>query len=621
MRRIDQAQETLSRLARQVRRRILLVSALRWLIGASPWIGLSLGLLLVLNRLSSWGLGSLGLLLLGVGPWLLYGVWRVLRDWPDAQGALLRWDAHAGRGGAYGSAWEFERRAERRPGEELHYQRVCREAQRAQEELNRDFPLPKPGAPSLILPVMLLALALSGLGQRQERLAREEKAEEQRREARAQAEAVRNVAEELAELQETGEESEAGRELAAAVEETAESLSGLEERDADDVINELSERARRLEELAKGLGEADGKWVSEHFGRTLAEQIDTEDLGEAVLDRDAERGAEEAGELSRHLAAESASGPFAVRMGQGLRRTMEAAAPEDEDRLLVQYVGDATEQLANGRPEGAAEAFQAMAGYFQGMVQSRRKQTRMEQLAEELRQAGMRIARQGGDSTKVAGTEPEAIPPGEARPLAEHAPTAPLNPGMRNEDARGGEPEGPGQVPGQAAPASRAEEGPQADPSADGEPGEAVALRAPVPGEPPQNEPGVPGLSAPVPGEDAAQAGRLADQLGAEGSSSSGVPGMEAGVGRSELVPEETTPLTAKRETKLETRWNSQGESILREVARGEARPESAQAPADVAAEFLEVEEAALSEKRLPLARQGQVERYFRGVRRRFEEE
>jgi len=372
----------------------------------------------VLNRLSSWGLGSLGLLLLGVGPWLLYGVWRVLRDWPDAQGALLRWDAHAGRGGAYGSAWEFERRAERRPGEELHYQRVCREAQRAQEELNRDFPLPKPGAPSLILPVMLLALALSGLGQRQERLAREEKAEEQRREARAQAEAVRNVAEELAELQETGEESEAGRELAAAVEETAESLSGLEERDADDVINELSERARRLEELAKGLGEADGKWVSEHFGRTLAEQIDTEDLGEAVLDRDAERGAEEAGELSRHLAAESASGPFAVRMGQGLRRTMEAAAPEDEDRLLVQYVGDATEQLANGRPEGAAEAFQAMAGYFQGMVQSRRKQTRMEQLAEELRQAGMRIARQGGDSTKVAGTEPEAIPPGEARPLA-----------------------------------------------------------------------------------------------------------------------------------------------------------------------------------------------------------
>lgn len=267
-------------------------------------------------------------------------------------------------------------------------------------------------------------------------------------------------------------------------------------------------------------------------------------------------------------------------------------APDTEKAaaVLPAALQETARRMESLDPAGAAhlpgeleERAQRRDEHAQNLAKAGAARVSGEQLAQDLRDPAAQI--DGRAATAV----PAPLPGTE--PLAKHEPLQPL------------EAAPPAPAPPQTPPASP--------------PATAQESQPPVPGMAPSapgQEPPPPG-SVPVPGSAGLLAANLARRLGGEQTGAAPVPGLDAGMGGSELRTEAASAFPAQREERVEAVRSEQGQSRFRDVRSGEPRPEEARPAQDPAAAFEAVEEAVQNAQPLPAARRAQVERYFRGIR------
>lgn len=590
-------------LARQVRRRLVLERSLGRLARLSPWVGavLLLGCLVCALRPGE-GAGA-GLLPWALLAWVIPAGIRAWQGFPKEQEALAAWDARTGRQGALATAWELEQRERPGPGEQLHYLRVLQGLETVRQEVAQGLDWPRPSRSWVILPLALAVLA--GLSWREKMVLEQGRAAIQARTvaAKAQAEAIGRVAQELKLWSGTGGAEEAG----AAIQELARRLQSLETDPAvEDWPGELEEQARGLEEQARRLGDAAQPWASAEFIRALQGQADTEGLGGALQDRNAPRGVQEAQALAELLRRE-AGWPARERLGRALRQAVEAAVPEDGGRKVVQLTRQASWSLQEGRWSAGAQIMESLAGFFRAEGERLSAQAGLERCAGQLRGLAGEIAGEGAE--RAGGADQQGVPPDGAVPLAQQEPLQ--QPGQEETVPVPGE---PGQGNGPPVPGmerAAAGSGLAGDP-----------VKPPVPGlaQPDRGET-IPGVAAPVPGTMGLQVAQRARRLGGESlAGASQVPGLEAGTGRQAMRKEVAPSFQISRSEEVNVTAGEQGESRFREVQADRERPETAGPAREMETEFERVRESIPGEAALPLERREQVERYFRGLRRQLEQ-
>jgi hypothetical protein len=395
------------------------------------------------------------------------------------------------------------------------------------------------------------------------------------------------------------------------LEATAEQLQAPAGRSARDVLAELERRAREAEKLAERLG--GDRWASEALVEALRRQADTADLGDAVAAQAAEAAAKAAEDLAGQVAA--AKGEVGERLQQALQEVTQRAEAEDRERPVGEHVLGAAEALKQNRTAEAAQEFQELAGKLRDLSQRERSREELEKLAQQLREAGSRIAGEGGAAQPLAeaGSQGQAGAQGPSGGQGTSPQVGQTPPGAAGEGA----PPSPGQagtaVPQPLQPPGQGQAMPLAQPGTPGAPGapnsDAPMLLAPVPGQSPGDKPPDQLLIADVPG---------APSSGA--SLSLSLPGgREPGAGTAAPKAEPTAPTAGANSAVVNAAAGGEGPSSVRAVAGGIRQEQAGRAATPTPAEFLAAEEAALDEAALPPARREQVRRYFTELRRRFE--
>lgn len=599
---------------RAARRAVARVVQRRWLAALSATCGPLTGLLVLLLALAFWRGGAetrLAALLLPV-LWLLgtlaWAWWR--RPGPHA--ALALWDEAAGRREAFANAWWFAvRGGELSPNARAHVETCRASLTAALPTLPHQLPLP--WRRHLLLP-LLLALAapfmpeLGRLGAVDEPALGEAGREAARREAErlARTDWEKKTLEGLSEAEKRELEA-----LQRQLEATAEQLQAPAGRSARDVLAELERRAREAEKLAQRLGGE--RWASDALVEALRRQADTADLGDAVAAQAAEASAKAAEDLAGKVAA--AEGEVGERLQQALQEVAQRAEAEDRERPVGEHVLGAGDALKQSRPAEAAQEFKELAGKLRDLSQRERSREELEKLAQQLREAGSRIAGEGGTTQPLA----EAGSQGQAGAQAPSggqgtSPQVGQTPaGAAGEGAL--QPAGQGQTaapqplqpPGQGQAMQLAQPG---TPGAAGAPNpDAPMLLAPVPGQSPGDKPPDQILIADLPG---APQGGARLSMNAPGS-------REPGAGTAAPKAEPTAPTAGTNSAVVNAAAGGEGPSSVRAVAGGIRQEQATRATAATPAEFLAAEEAALDEAALPPARREQVRRYFNELRRRFE--
>jgi hypothetical protein len=596
---------------RAARRAVARVVQRRWLSALSATVGVLLALLVLVMGLSFWFGGTEWLMLALVLPavWLLatlaWAWWR--RPGPHA--ALALWDEAAGRREAYANAWWFAVCAgELSPAARAHVESCRNGLATSLQELRRQLPLP--WRRSLLLPFLLAAIAPFV-----PELSRPEVVEEpvlgeaERGAAQREAERLARIDWEKKTLEGLNEAEK--RELEALqrrLEATAEQLQAPAGRSARDVLAELERRAREAEKLAGQLGAE--SWASEALIEALRRQTDTADLGDAVAAQAAEAAAKAAEELAGKV------GKAQPEVGQRLQAALEEVArnaeAEDRERPVGEHVLGAGEALRRQSPAEAEKEFKELAGKLRDLSRRERSQQELEKLAEQLREAGSRIAGEGGAAQPLAATSGQGQADGKGQAGA-MSPSETMPPGRVGEGGL--------QPPGQ---------GQSSPPPALRPPGQGQAMQLAQPGIPggsgkPDSD--APMLLAPVPGQNSGDKSSdqmlMADMPGASSGGASlsfTVPGgRDPGAGTAQPKADPTTPQAAAGSAMVNAAAGGEGPSSVRSVAGGIRQEQAARGAVSTPAEFLAAEEAALDEVALPPARREQVRRYFTELRRRFE--
>lgn len=601
-------------LDRAAQRAVARVVQRRWLAVLTSTTLPLVGLMLLLSAWRLWHGGAevwLAALLLPV-LWLLgtlaWAWWRR----PGAHAALALWDEAAGRREAYANAWWFAARGgELSPAARAHVEACEAGLSVALPELQRQLPLP--WRRRLLLP-LLLALAVPWLPELGRPGAVDEPAlsEVGRDAARREAEQLARTDWEKKTFEGLSEAEK--RELEALqrqLEATAEQLQTPAGLSARDVLSELERRAREAEKLAERLGGE--RWASEALIAALRRQADTADLGDAVAAQAAEAAAKAAEDLAGRVA--EAKGEVSERLQQALQEVTQRAEAEDRERPVGEHVLGAWEALKQSRPAEAAQEFQELAGKLRDLSQRERSREELEKLAQQLREAGSRIAGEGGTAQPLAeaGSQGQVGAQGQsggqgASPQVGQTPPGATGEGAMPSPGQGGvaAPQ-PLQPPGQGQAMQLAQPG---TPGAAGTPNpDAPMLLAPVPGQSPGDKPPEQLLIADLPGTPSGGA-----------SLSMTLPGgREPGAGTAAPTAEPTAATAGANSAVVNAAAGGEGPSSVRSVAGGIRQEQAGLGGTPTPAEFLAAEEAALDEAALPPARREQVRRYFTELRRRFE--
>jgi hypothetical protein len=563
----------------------------------SPWLGLLL-----------WLVGSLG-----------YAWWRR----PGQFSALALWDHAAGRREAFASAWWFEQHAEEGAAARTHIdaQRVV--LAQALPTLKQDLPLRPDRWLALPLLIAILGSFISIVTAPPSQV------------VVMDAEMTRKAADEAKKLAQTDwekkqlaglkdDESKQVNDLKQKVQQTAADLANAGGKDARDVLAELERRAREAEKLAEELGSGKDPWASEKLVEALRQHADTADLGDAVAAKNAQSAAQAADALASQLKAPQLTSEVKARLKETLEEVQQQSDKADRQRAVGQNVLAAGDQMQEGQPAGAGAEFQKLADKLRDLALREQSRKELQQLAQQLRDSGSKIAGQQdssegamqqmsqagqGDSSEQQGQQ-NAPQSGQTQNEAQQA----LNPpgmgqsGQQNQMQPQQQPQG-GQGQGQK-PMMSMGQGQPGQPGKQGQPGE-----------------GQPMLLAPVPG-----AGKLDKNSPIVIVPGDGVPpdpngpmltlpgnGLPPGAGKADLNSAPTQKQNTSNQNVVQAQQGSEGQSTVRTIEGGARAEQSTRTSTQTALDAIQAEEAALDEAALPPARREQVRRYFNELRKRFE--
>jgi hypothetical protein len=561
--------------------------------------------------------------------WCTLALWKIggfVFAWlrrPGVFSALALWDSAAGRREAFANAWWFEDRREASEAAQRHVEAQKAALTPAMSRLASDLPL-RP-ARSLLVPLLLVMLGslISAV-----RTPSEEVLMIDDLMAAKAAEAAQELAKldldkkKLAGLK--AEEQKQVEDLKAKLDQTAAELADAGGKDAKQVLAELERRARDAEKLAEHLAKGKEDWASDKLVEALRQHADTADLGDAVAAKNSPAAAKAADKLSEELKSPQISAETKQRLNNTLKEVQDKAEQQDRKRMVGQHVLGAGDQMQKSDLKAAGDEFEKLAEKMRDASMREEAQKQLQQLAEQLRQAGSGIT--GENQTGAMQQLGENNPQGSNAQNQQNVPQmqqkqggpqqqqqqmlAPPGIGQQQRQNQMQQPpnnQGQGQ---QQLQQMMAQPGQQGQPNQQGQPAPPM-LVAPVPGQTPMN-PSKENMVI-VPGN----APNDPNKPGFMTQSPSS--GDKPGVGKSDLNNAPTTNQETAKSDMVQAQQNAEGQSTVRSVEGGARKEQSSRSATQTTLEAIQAEEAALDEAALPTARREQVRRYFNELRKRFE--
>ena len=588
---------------------LLRVTLRRWLALASqtlPWAVAAMAVVVVLQ----WT----GL----VGPWAVFVVialWLggaagwAWRHQPGKYEALALWD-HAGhRSEAFAAAWWYGRQHELSPMQRRHVEIQSAVLNDALIRLQGDLPLPL-NRRLWVAPLMACLGLLGGVFQPQG-MREQPLSDAMKQAALKESRDLTQTGWQKKKLQGlTEQEKKAVEKLKQDINSTAGDLQAAGSKSAHDVLNDLEKRAREAEKLAQHLGSDSDAWASEKLVSEMRKHADTADLGDAAANQSAAQTAKAATDLAARLRAPTLPPEVRDRVSEALKEIKKQAEPLDHKRTVGSHVIAAGDEMELGKTVEAAQEFESLATAMQELARREQARKELERLAQQLRDAGSRIAgSQGGGMKPMAGAAQSGAP-GQQDQVAQSGQQ------MLNQQSISQEPlaqPGLAQPPLlQQAPESATSQ--QQMTMAQGQPGQSSSqgkpmLLAPIPGAKSDQPP-----SAIVSGPDAPK-----DDPKGPAFAISAPGGQQAGNATAKLGAGQIAPQKAKQNAQVNAAQGGAGPSSSRRVEGG-TRPEAAaRSDQQISIDFIKQQEEALDEAALPPARREQVRRYFTELRKRFE--
>lgn len=585
--------------------------------------------------------------------WLIALAGFALLGLPQGKAAMLLLDRKGNWKDCFSSAWEFRQIPAPTSAQELHLERAVTRLPEALNALPAALPFPSLRW-AWIAPLVAILFAITPWFRSAPDFRDLELTAEMRNAAALQAEELKREVERIGDLPTlTEEDKERLEALTVQVEAIAEELANPDGLTTGEMLESLEGSARDAEKLAEKLALHSDAWASDAMIESIIRQPDTADLGLLIRDKAAATAAEETVRLRDRLVDGGISRETEERMTRALDTIMQAATDDDRAKPVGERFGNASIKMQNGQPLTAAREFEELAKFFLELASRGEAADELDRLAETLREAGSEVS--GSELQKMESLAeasgrtptPDGLRSLDAD-LPEMTPQGIDIPGVRSGTGQEppvklaatpkGEPDKVSEaqkipVPGAAGEGSETEKGPS------GEKG-AQAFSAPVPGEAgPEGKSGSAlgmsdqskqgggeggMLSAPVPGMESAQAapGTAGMSPGEGTSSQSGKGGDQAGSGSAAMTEEATSgALEATGDSQVVARAGNEGESTRTSVEGGARKEEANRSRQEVIADFIAVEEQALDDQTLPLARRQHVLRYFSAIRRQFEKD
>lgn len=580
----------------------------RWLglLGQTLWWAAGAILLAGALRIGVWlpALAALGWIVgTGVIAW---------RRQPDKYAALALWDQVKGRAEAVAAAWWFTQQPALTPMQQRHVQAQNQLLPEATKTLARDLPLPWHRGLWVVPLVMAGVVALnlwhpSVPGDQPLTKAMQEAA---KREAAKLADTAQQK-QKLPGLTEA--ERQAAEKLKQEVAKTAKDLDKGNGTSAREVLMNLEKRARDAEQLAKQIGADTVAWASEKMIEAMRKHADTADLGDATANRNAAQTAKAATDIANTLKSPQLTSETRQRITETLADIQKASEEPDQKRVVASHVLAASEHLPQGRVKEAAEEFETLANVMRDKAQREQARKELEKLAQELRDAGSKIA--GGQSGSMqqmqaaqsAQQQGQQMSQSMQQMLSQGANSAQqmqapgLNQGQ-GQQMMMQQSQQPGSGPSQQMAVAPGQEG-QKDSNQQNKP----MLFAPVPGAKSDQQPSAMIMGNQPPTN---QAGQMMQIPGS---------GLQAGQGSAKMNETKTLQQKAGQSSVVNARAGNDGNSSSRSIEGG-VRQEAANRTAEqMAVETIHEQEAALDDAALPPARREQVRRYFQELRKRFE--
>ena len=292
--------------------------------------------------------------------------------------------------------------------------------------------------------------------------------------------------------------------------------------------------------------------------------------------------------------------------------------------MVGQHVLGAGDQMQKGDLKAAGAEFEKLAEKMRDAALREEAQKQLQQLAEQLRQAGSGITGENqtgamqelGQNSQQGpqGQNQQSVPQmsqqqGGPQNQQQQQMLAPPGIGQQQQQNQMQQPQN-NQGQGQQQQMMMAQPGQQGQPNQQGQPGPPM-LVAPVPGQTPMN-PSKDNMVI-VPGN----APNDPNKPGFMTQSPSS--GDKPGVGKSDLNNAPTTKQETAKSDMVQAQQNAEGQATVRSVEGGARKEDAARSATQTTLEAIQAEEAALDEAALPPARREQVRRYFNELRKRFE--
>lgn len=609
--------------ARKVQGRVVLRRWLAWLQNTVWPVSIVLALMML------WALrGGMSIV---AALWCTLALWKIgglVFSWmrrPGAFSALALWDSAAGRREAFANAWWFEDRREASEAAQRHVEAQKAALTPAMSKLSSDLPL----RPARLLLVPLLLVMLGSLISAV-RTPKEEILIVDDVMAAKAAEAAKELAKlDLEKKKLSGlkaEEQKQIEDLKAKLDQTAAELADAAGKDAKQVLAELERRARDAEKLAEDLAKGKDDWASDKLVEELRKHADTADLGDAVAAKNSPAAAKAAEKLGEELKSPQISAEAKQRLDSTLKELQNKAEDQDRKRMVGQHVLGAGDQMQKGDLKAAGAEFEKLAEKMRDASLREEAQKQLQQLAEQLRQAGSNITGENQTGAmQQLGQNGEQGPKGQNQqnvPQTSQQQGGPQNQqqqqmlappgiGQQQQQNQMQQPQnGQGQQQQQQQQMMMAQPGQQGPQNQQGQPGPPM-LVAPVPGQTPMDPSKDKMVIVPGNAPDDANKPGFTTQAPSSGD--------KPGVGKSDLNNAPTSKQETAKSDMVQAQQNAEGQATVRSVEGG-ARPEqSSRSATQTTLEAIQAEEAALDEAALPPARREQVRRYFNELRKRFE--
>ena len=596
--------------ATRVLTRVLLLRWMRLLGRTALPMVIALGLAVAARIFGSLGAWAPCLALFA---WLLITAFWIWQHRPSKYAALALWDDTRKRSEATATAWWFEQQSSPTLSQKQHIESQQAALPEALAHLPRDLPL----QPARVLYVLSVLFVLSLVASLLRPLAPgDTRLTDAMRDA-AVSEGKKLATNTLDKKQLTGlteQEKLEVEKLKQDVQSTAKSIEQGDSDTARGLLSDLEKRARDAEKLAQKLGDSAQSWASDKLIAAMRTHADTADLGDALAAKNAPHSAAAAEALGAQLKQKELASDTRDRIAATLDDIAKAAETEDRKRFAGEHVLAASDAMQKQDAVTAGQEFEALAEKMSDAAKREQAKRELEKLAQQLRDAGSRIAGQkgGGMENMAEAGKSENQPQAQANAASAQQMQAQQMmqpPGINQQQP----PQSPDQN-GQKQTMTMAQDDAQQGQGQPGQQGSGNAsegkpmLLAPIPGAKPDQQPSML-LSSPDIKADTPPTGSIA------------MPGgPKPGQGTAKLNNTPTVAEKAKKTSQVEAKPSGDGPSSTRSIEGGIRTEASAREAQAATLELIKEQEAALDDSSLPAARREQVRRYFGELRKRFEQ-